>query len=640
MSPWKLHATCFKQASSLIVLQAITAASCAESDNHSISTEDSRGRFGPVNAAMSPLGYNCLAASPPPPPSPTSKPEASSLSPDEIPVQLVAHPVYDGQECQATPLMICNFLQLTLNEPPSTTKVSAETDFMAMAKQQLFVSELPTPPTQSEGTPGHYLLPGVSLQACTAGHALSDRSGTCGSADLCRPSPLDRTAERAMQQCGGLASPQPCRSSGSQPLLVDAATSPGTPVRPQQSECTSTASTGKAASEQAAVQLCHSPAQAHSGSPWAGTPVCLRRNSNTASCTPEGGGDRPISTACVLTEGTDVGVHACSPELQPPVAAVERQKDESRTPRLHVMGNALSPLLRDACGRSAKSVLKDLLADLVEQERALDAQGSAGGPGCRRSPEMTTMSPMPKYDARESAEETVNVIASPLQRNASPPVQAHGTSLDWSIKGSGPDVVDPLTFDAVYDEAVQLHLAAGMGATTINDGQHAPQENRAWDNGNDVQLFEQTSEMGLGDSIASLATVPDQVQPFSPATTRVSTFSVQSALSCERSRSTRAASSTADTAAWLCPTAPVSNPGRGFAGKAGRSAQSGHGFAPIGRPVEAQAAKGVASRGTASTGRKGAAESGATLCVFACMPQVRAGCLADCDACVPNAHIT
>eukprot|EP00892_Ulva_mutabilis_P009619 jgi/Ulvmu1/7029/UM033_0088.1 len=576
------------------------------SDIQSPSTEGSKGRFGATGTARSPLGHACVAASPPPPPSPTCKPEDSSPSSDEIPLQLLTHPVCDDEESQATPVMICNFLQLTLNEPPSSTKVSAETDFMALANQQLFVSELPTPATQLE-TPGSSLVPGLSLQACTMGHLQTTRSSTSHLSQPLKHSPVGPSVERSMQQCRGPAGPQPCHSSGSQRTLVDAATSPGTPVCPQDSECISAASTGKAASEQAAVELCHSPIQGHTASACLGTPMHLRCNSNSPGLIqPDTQVEPVITPGCMMTEAEGMSTHAASQGLQQHSAATDGPDDVARTPRLHVMGSALSPLLRDACGRSAKSVLKDLLADLVEQERALDAQGSAARPASAWPCEaVATIPPMTEYEDHALAEETVNVVASPLQGNGSLPSQPHGTDLDGGSEGCGLEVADTRVFDAVYDEAVQLHLAAGIDCALTDAAPCVPCDGLALGGDDTFKLGEGGIDVGHYNARISPGIPVEYDQPISPATTRVSTFSVRSALSSDLARCPRGTGGAGDMAAWLCPSEPQSGASRRSVGNAKRPSHTGHsGLAR--RAIDAQGG----ARGGSTMGSKPAAKKG------------------------------
>lgn len=521
---------------------------------HSVAAESS---------SRSPLrGFPCSspAASLPPPPSPTCKGEESSLSSDEVPLRLMAHPVSDGEESHATPMMICNFLQLTLNEPPSSTKVAAETDFTALAKQQLFVSELPTPTTQADGTPGPSLGPGVSLQACTSGRQQQNESRMCRSSASQNLSPLKRASQQAMQQCGGLASPQLFRSSVDRLALVDAATSPAPPLCAQASETVSVAESSKAASEQAAVELCQSPVRGPAASPWSCTPVCLRASAGV-ECN-EAGDMRaaegiqltPLDGACTHVSAGSPGFNSM-PEVVAPVA------EAAGTPKLQAMGNALSPLLRDACGRSAKSVLRDLLADLVEQERALDAQASAVKTATWKCPELTTAEPPAACD---DDEETVNVIpGSPVLRDVSLPAEMNIQATDCANSGSGLDIVDPLTFDAVYDDAVQLHLAAGLGDTQAQADLTGRLESQVDALNDALHACPGIHEAAQAVPKAGRSMLLQQDQPVSPAMTRVSTFSVRSALSSDVGPGVRLTGSASDVAAWLCPSEPISQGGDG-----------------------------------------------------------------------------
>lgn len=582
----------------------------AENGSQSCTPEVPDHGTAPESAARSPLRplrYSSPAASLPPPPSPTCKDEESSLSPDEVPLQLMAHPVSDREESQATPMMICNFLQLTLNEPPSTTKAAAETDFMALAKQQLFVSELPTPPTQISGTPISGVVPGASPHAYPSGLQRGSKTSARRFSDLCRPFPLQQSAEQAMQHCGGLASPQPCRSSVEQMTLVAAATSPGTPLCTQASEGVSAAESSKAASEQAAVELCGSPAHGAAASPWAFTPVGLGRVSNKFDSTCERGLRIAEGTELTPLETVHDQGSASSPGVmeQPGTAACLRE--ETGTPRLQAMGNALSPLLRDACGRSAKSVLRDLLADLVEQERALDAQASVVKAEKWPSPEFVTeMSPL-KLHPQDGLEETVDVVAgSPLQRNVS--LEVDRADVDNASCDSRLHFVDPMTFDAVYDEAVQLHLAAGLGHTQ-------PQADLACSTSSRVDV--PCEVPGAGPRIseaaqaASRGLLLDQDQPVSPAMTRVSTFSVRSALSNDVSHGQRTTGSTADVAAWLCPTEPVAQACSGAKKVQGRHKAG----ALLSRQAAAQPSALRMRSSRASSGAKAGAQTGLS---FAC----------------------
>lgn len=486
----------------------------------------------------------------------------------------MAHPVSDGEESNATPTMICNFLQLTLNEPPSSTKVAAETDFMALAKQQLFVSELPTPPTQVVGMPGLGLGPSLSLQACTSGHQRNNESRVCRSSGAKKVSPLDIASQQAMQQCGGLASPQLCRSSADRLALVDAATSPGPPLCAQASETVSAAESSKAASEQAAVELCQSPVRRPAASTWSWTPVCLPAESTDAECNEAGGMRSSEGIKLTPLDGACSHVSACSPGLSSIPEAAAPAPEAAGTPKLQAMGNALSPLLRDACGRSAKSVLRDLLADLVEQERALDAQASAVKTAPWKCPELTTVEPPTMCDDENGFEETVNVVAgSPVLRDVSLPAEIIPQATDCENSENGVDIVNPMTFDAVYDDAVQLHLAAGLGdeqaqadlacrlesqVESLNDALHAYQG-----------MHEAQAAPKAGGSM-----LMQQDQPVSPAMTRVSTFSVRSALSSDVGQGVRLTGSTSDIAAWLCPSESISQRCNGM-GRAQRKAKSG-----------------------------------------------------------------
>ena len=564
-----------------------------------------------MGSGRSPLAQQHAATSPPPPPSPNSKSEDSLLSDEEAPLQLIAHPACDEEDSAATPMMICNFLQLTLNEPPSSTKISAETDFMAMAKQQLFVSELPTPVTLMDGTPAPCLVPGVSLQACTGGRQAATHSNSYHSSHRRNPSPLEfnRSTESTMQMCGGLASPQQCRFSSDQPKLVDAATSPGSPAHAHGSQCSSRASSSKAASEQAAVELCQTPFQGCFPSTCSGTPVHVPPSPAPASCMAGLRRGLLSGSVCVAEDGPDGRLQSGTPQLQCPADSAD---EAARTPRLHVMGSALSPLLRDACGRNAKSVLKDLLAALVEQEQALDAQGSADRTERMPPPKIANITPVPKYDGEAFAEETVDIVASPLHRDALVHAPVQGPDLEGASTGSGLDAVDPLTFDAVYDEAVQLHLTAGMDRLETEQSKAVLLDYQGDCCEDRLEFNEQPIDSGqCGAGVGSFSNLLAQDHTMSPATTRVSTFSVRSALSCDIHYGPGAVDSTADVDAWLRTAKPRASGGcRRSGGKARQAVRGSREAGPGCWPAVEHSVPHARSIGTSSTGRKAPVQSG------------------------------